>query len=311
MLSGHQPSQASVNITDSEGQQPDTIRIIIRDAKPPLLARILQGAMRILCLLLFICVCGIGIPRLFGVQEFNVLTGSMTPDYPIGTLVFVQPKEPAALRPGEVVSVVMNEDLDVLTHRVVSNNYDDKTITTKGDANNSNDAPVLYENVIGVVCFSIPYVGAVVDYITNDPTGRIVGIGVLIAVLVLTFLAEGISSVLTKQSANVYGQDEPAGSGGGDGGGDGDDSLDEFDDNFADGAYDENIASASSFDDVGFDNSTNATQQLDGIDVIDSGNLSNNTQASNASNATSGSSNDSTEVISKFVSMLDSSKKQQ
>ena len=197
-----------MDVVDEEGQQPDTIRIVIRDAKPPLVARILQGLMRILCLVLFICVCVVGVPRLFGVNEFNILTGSMSPDYPAGTLVFVQPKDPSAIRPGEVVSVVMNDNLDVLTHRVVSNNYDDNTITTRGDANNSDDAPTLYENVVGVVCFSIPYVGGVVDFLVNDSFGRIVGIGVLVTILALTFLAEGLSSLLTKQSAKVYGQDE-------------------------------------------------------------------------------------------------------
>ena len=250
MSKKNQTGVAALNLGSQDAEQPDTIRIIIRDAKPPLLARLLQGSMRILCILLFLCVCAIGIPRLFGVYEFNVLTGSMTPDYPIGTLVFVQPKDPSSIHPGEVVSVVMNEELDVLTHRVVSNDYDKKQITTKGDANNSPDAPTLYENVLGVVCFSVPHVGAVVDYFTNDTTGRIVGIGILIVVLVLTFLAEGISSALTKQNANVFGQDEPqsddaaAGDGDGDGAvaGDGDGDGDGEADAAGEAAVSEDVA---------------------------------------------------------------------
>lgn len=186
----------------------DTIKIVIRDAKPPILARILQFSMRVVCFVLLVAVCGIGIPRLFGVNEFNVLTGSMTPTYPVGTLVFVQPKDPNSIRPGEVVSVIMNEDLDIITHRVVANNYDDKTITTKGDANNSEDSPSLYENIVGVVVFSVPYVGGAVDYLTNDETGRILGIGILLSILALTFLAEAICSFLTKQKANVFSSGE-------------------------------------------------------------------------------------------------------
>lgn len=184
--------------------QPEQIRIVIRDAKPPLAARFLQGAMRFICFVLLICVCGIGIPRLFGINEFNVMTGSMSPTYPVGTLVFVQPKDPSTIRPGEVVTVIMNENLDMITHRVVSNNYDDKTLTTKGDANNSEDGPSLYENVVGVVCFSVPNVGGVVDYLTNDSQGRIVGIAFAIGILALTFIAEGLCVLMTKQDANVY-----------------------------------------------------------------------------------------------------------
>ncbi len=181
----------------------DTIRILIRDAKPPIPARALQAFTRTICALLLICVAIIGVPRLFGVYEFNVLTGSMTPTYPPGTLVFVQEKDPASIRPGEVVSYIMDEELNIVTHRVVSNNYDDKTVTTRGDANVSNDAPVLYQNLVGVVCFSIPYVGGVVDYLVNDDQGRIFGIGMLVCVLALTFLAEGICSALTKRAAKV------------------------------------------------------------------------------------------------------------
>ena len=181
----------------------DTIRILIRDAKPPIPARALQAFTRTICALLLICVAIIGVPRLFGVYEFNVLTGSMTPTYPPGTLVFVQEKDPASIRPGEVVSYIMDEDLNIITHRVVSNNYDDKTLTTRGDANVSDDAPILYQNVVGVVGFAIPYVGGVVDYLVNDDQGRIFGIGMLVCVLAITFLAEGICSALTKRAAKV------------------------------------------------------------------------------------------------------------
>ena len=182
----------------------DQIRIVIRDAKPPVLARILQALMRVICFLLIVAVCGIGVPKLFGINEFNVLTGSMTPTYPIGTLVFVQPKDPSTIRPGEVVTVIMNENLDMVTHRVTQNNYENKTLTTKGDANSSEDAPSLYENVVGVVVFSIPYVGTVIDYVTNDQQGRIIGIGIVLSILALTFIAEGICYLLTKQSANIF-----------------------------------------------------------------------------------------------------------
>ena len=192
----------------ADSKDKEKIRIVIRDAKPPMAARILQGFMRVICLLLIVAVCGIGIPRLFGINEFNVLTGSMTPTYPVGTLVFVQPKDPSTIRPGEVVTMIMDEDLNMVTHRVTANNYEDKTLVTKGDANKSEDAPSLYENVVGVVVFSIPYAGGIVDYMTNDVNGRVFGIGIVLSILALTFIAEGICYVLTKQSASVYNKND-------------------------------------------------------------------------------------------------------
>ena len=187
-----------------DSKDKEKIRIVIRDAKPPIMARILQGLMRVICLILIVAVCGIGIPRLFGINEFNVLTASMSPTYPTGSLVFVQPKEPATIRPGEVVTCIMNEDLDMVTHRVTKNDYDEKTLTTKGDANMAEDSPTLYENVVGVVVFSLPYIGAYIDYLTNDTNGRVLGIGGVLCILALTFIAEAICFLLTKQAASVY-----------------------------------------------------------------------------------------------------------
>ena len=188
----------------ADAKSKEKIRIVIRDAKPPIAARILQGLMRVICLLLIVAVCGIGIPRLFGINEFNVLTGSMQPTYPVGSLVFVQPKDPSTIRPGEVVTCIVSEDLEMVTHRVMTNNYDDKTLTTKGDANQASDSPNLYENVVGVVVFSLPYVGGIVDYLTNDDNGRVLGIGGVLCILALTFIAEAICFLLTKQAASVY-----------------------------------------------------------------------------------------------------------
>ena len=182
----------------------DTIRIVVRDAKPPKVARVMQAVMRAVCFVLLVLVCCIGVPRFFGVNEFNILTGSMYPTYPVGSLVFVQPKDPSSIRPGEVVSYIMNSDLDIVTHRCVANDYDDKMLVTRGDANNSDDSPILYENVVGIVVFSVPYVGGVVDYLTNDNTGRVLGVSILVTVLCLTVLSEMLCSYLTKQSANVF-----------------------------------------------------------------------------------------------------------
>lgn len=226
---GEEKKEGAKPAEKKDDKDKEKIRIVIRDAKPPLLARILQGFMRVICLLLIIAVCGIGIPRLFGINEFNVLTGSMLPTYPVGSLVFVQPKDPSTIRPGEVVTCIMDDDLNMVTHRVQANNYEDKTIITKGDANNSEDAPSLYENVVGVVVFSIPYVGGLVDYMTNDANGRIFGIGVVLSILALTFIAEGICYVLTKQSASVYNKNDKKDAGSGGKGGKGDKGKSDYD----------------------------------------------------------------------------------
>lgn len=167
--------------------------------KPSAAARVFRGIMHGLCAVLLVLACGLGIPKLFGVHEFNVLTGSMSPAYPVGALVFSVPTDPESIQPGDVASCVINDNLDVVTHRVVSNNHEDRTITTKGDANNAEDGPHLYENVVGVVKLSIPVAGGVIAWFTGSVTGRIVGISLVIVIVVLTFLAE---SIYTRSAEN-------------------------------------------------------------------------------------------------------------
>lgn len=189
-----------INQTETDTQN---IRIVIRDVDPPLAANVFRGVMHVVCAALLLCVCAIGIPRIFGIQEFNVLTGSMTPAYPVGTLVFAVPTEPEDIQVGDAVSYIMNEQLDVITHRVVENNAEDQTITTRGDANNSNDAPCAYANIIGVVKFSVPGVGGAIDYFTNNMSGRVVGLTLLGMVVALTLLSETICNRLSSQTYTV------------------------------------------------------------------------------------------------------------
>lgn len=179
--------------------QTQAIRIVIHEEQPPLLAKALHWAASLLCFALVAVLCVMAIPRFFGVHELNVTSSSMSPAYPVGTLVFAVPADPASIRPGEVVSFVMNENLDVATHRVVENNYENHQLVTQGDANANPDAPILYENVVGVVRLSLPAVGGVVDYLTNDPQGRIIGMALIGSVILLAIAAEVASSALTRR----------------------------------------------------------------------------------------------------------------
>lgn len=183
------------------------IRIVIRDVEPPLWAQLMRAFMHVICGALLLAVLALGVPQFLGIREFNVMTGSMTPTYPVGTLVFTVPCDPAEIQVGDVVTCVMNENLDVITHRVVANDIAAGTITTRGDANNNDDAPTLYANVLGVVRFSVPMLGGLIDYFTGSLPGRMSGLVILACVVVLTLLAESICSQLSSQTAEIYEED--------------------------------------------------------------------------------------------------------
>lgn len=110
--------------------------------------------------------------RLFGLAPYTVLSSSMEPAYPVGSLIYVQDIPVNSIQVGDTITFVMNEALVVATHRVVEVNPEQETFRTKGDANENIDgAAVHFENVLGRVSFSIPYLGYVAHFI-NSGQGR-------------------------------------------------------------------------------------------------------------------------------------------
>ncbi|OUQ23020.1 signal peptidase I [Flavonifractor sp. An135] len=128
--------------------------------------------------------------RLVGLTPFVVLSGSMEPTYPTGSLIYVKQVDPQDVEVGDPITFVLNEDLTVATHRVVEINEEEGWFRTKGDANDSPDgSPVLFENLIGVPQFCIPKLGYLTDYLTNPP-GMYIGWSVVAVLLILLFTPE-------------------------------------------------------------------------------------------------------------------------
>lgn len=123
----------------------------------------------IVALVVAIAVLPVGL-RVFGLQTYTVLSGSMEPAYPTGSLLYVKKTAPEEVEVGQPITFVMNEDLLVATHRVVEIDTENQRFYTKGDANDAVDgSPVHFSNLVGVPVFSIPYLGYVVNYIQKPP----------------------------------------------------------------------------------------------------------------------------------------------
>jgi len=133
--------------------------------------------------------------RLVGLQVFNVISGSMEPTYSVGDLLYVKTVDPDSVRVGDPITFVLNEDLVVATHRVVAVDAENRHFTTKGDANETEDAaPVHFNNLIGVPIFAIPLLGYVSAYIQSPP-GMYVAIVLGVVLLASVFLPD----LLTKK----------------------------------------------------------------------------------------------------------------
>lgn len=107
--------------------------------------------------------------NLFGFELFTVESGSMSPEYPKDSVVFVKDVPPEQLREGDVVTYVMDAHGTLVTHRVVETDAETETLITKGDANSSNDpSPVMWGNVVGRVEFGLPVLGAALRIIQSE-----------------------------------------------------------------------------------------------------------------------------------------------
>lgn len=121
-----------------------------------------------LVVLLAIALVGV---RLFGLQVFTVLSGSMEPTYHTGALIYVKQVDPYTIQAGQPITFMLDEST-VATHRVTEVVHDDADVSfrTKGDANATEDAGLVhYKNVIGVPVFTIPFLGYVAAYIQHPP----------------------------------------------------------------------------------------------------------------------------------------------
>lgn len=142
----------------------------------------------IVVIVLLFAVLLVGI-RLFGVQVYSVISGSMEPEYPVGSLIYVKEIKPESVEVGDVITYVL-ADKTPSTHRVVRIDEQNKHFYTKGDANEAEDAaPVHFNNLIGTPVFKIPYLGYVAYYIQHPP-GMYIAIAAGAVLLIIVFLPD-------------------------------------------------------------------------------------------------------------------------
>lgn len=115
------------------------------------------------------------VTKLLGFKAFTVMSGSMTPDLPVGAMIYVRPTDYKSLKVGDVISYVANSDKTVVTHRIVEiqpDASDPETLRfkTQGDANSSPDANLVhYKNILGTPVLTLPYLGYVAYHIQRPP----------------------------------------------------------------------------------------------------------------------------------------------
>ena len=128
--------------------------------------------------LIFIVAIVFGLPRLLS-SVLNtpypmaaITSGSMWPVLEEGDLVFVKGiMDQSELQIGDIIVYRAGTTGGFTIHRIVA--MKDASITTKGDANFGEDAPIVFKDVVGKTVtiggktFRIPYLGSVTVFASN------------------------------------------------------------------------------------------------------------------------------------------------
>ncbi|MFR5219577.1 MAG: signal peptidase I [Thomasclavelia ramosa] len=135
----------------------------------------------ILCYVVIIALVLILAPMVVGYKPVVVLSGSMEPTYPVGSLIYY--------KAASFEDIKENDDDTLVTHRVIVKNEISQTFVTKGDANPTNDTnPVEYQNVAGKTLeFCLPVVGTIFASSAKYIAVAIIG-GILLLNIVLSNL---------------------------------------------------------------------------------------------------------------------------
>ena len=126
--------------------------------------------------------------KLFGIQVYTVLSGSMEPTYKVGSLIYVIDIDVSDLKEKDVITFKISENV-VATHRIVEivDEGNGKKFRTQGDANDFVDEGLVdSKNIVGKPVFTIPYLGYIASFMQTFSGKMItIGVGLLLVIVVV------------------------------------------------------------------------------------------------------------------------------
>lgn len=154
------------------------------------------------------------VPSVLGYSFLQVQTGSMEPEFRIGTVVVAKKIDTRELEVGDIISFYSTEEDirgRVNTHRIVeitSNMSGAPVFITKGDANESNDPlPVSSINVVGKVVYNIGTVSGSVLSVLRNP--KIIFFFIVLPLIFITFgEAVNLVTIILKSKEEQEEEDE-------------------------------------------------------------------------------------------------------
>lgn len=155
-------------------------------------------------LVVLLALVAVVVPRVAGATPLTILTSSMEPSLPPGTLIVVKPEAVKDIATGDVLTYQIRPGRPgVISHRVVGvtvKSDGTRSFTTKGDNNSAADPVVLPKQVRGVLWYSIPLLGYASTFVAGSHGSWLVP---LAGVLLLGYAAYLIAAGLISAARNV------------------------------------------------------------------------------------------------------------
>lgn len=126
--------------------------------------------------------------RLSGLTPYAVLSGSMEPELPVGSLVYVRAVDPSEVVVGDTITFKL-ESGTLVTHEVYEIDAAAHEFKTHGIANVDSEgnispdaAPVPWSSLVGSVVACVPLLGYVNVFVTQPPGVFMVIAGVAVVI---------------------------------------------------------------------------------------------------------------------------------
>lgn len=144
--------------------------------------------------------------RLAGLTPYVVLSGSMEPEYPVGSLIYVKDADPSSVEVGQAITFRQGSGT-LVTHQVYEIDSEQQLFYTQGIANVDSSgeimhdaAPTPWSSLVGRPIACVPYLGYVNDWITHAP-GIYVVVAFVAVVMAISVALELRRMTLEKRRA--------------------------------------------------------------------------------------------------------------
>jgi len=170
----------------------------------------------LLALVILVGALVIVIPKIAGAIPMTVLTSSMEPGLPPGTLIVVKPIDTDEIRVGDVITYQIESNKPgVITHRVTAitnSSNGSRTFTLKGDNNDVvDDLQVIPVQVVGKLWYSVPWIGYVSNFVNGSGKSWVVPLAAIALFIYAGYMiTSGIVTSIRKRARSHLDADAEA-----------------------------------------------------------------------------------------------------